>query len=371
MLSLIDSLDPARFRPLVALAADGPLSSMLRERSHTVAIVPSMRALLRGVPNRRTVISNAAAFLATVLVLRRLIIEQSIDLVHAYAEPAVKYAAAMRSLTGRPTLCTYLEATLPARHRIHRAALVAALTHGIDRVISPSHAAAAGLFDAGIAAEKVTVVHNAVNLARFSATEEIRVGARREFGIFRDEPVVILAARFTRMKGHDVLLRALATLRDRGLRIRTIIAGKPLFKGEREWHEEIRRLLLTLELEAHATLIGWLEDVAPLYAASDIVVHPCTLADTMPLAVLEAMASSRPVVASRIGGLPELVVNNHTGLLVEPGNHVALADAIVELIEQPEKAKRLGLNARHRAVTSFGQSRYIATLMEIYDQHLR
>jgi glycosyltransferase involved in cell wall biosynthesis len=244
-----------------------------------------------------------------------------------------------------------------------------ALANGVDTIISPSHSAAAGLIDAGITAKKITVIHHGIDLARFSATEEARLKARRYFGICDAEPLVGLGARFTRMKGHDVLLKAIASLRDRGRRISTIISGKPLFDGERVWHEEIHRLILALGLEDRVTLIGWLDELAPLYAASDVVVHPCTLPDTLPLAVLEAMAAGRPVVASRIGGLPELVINDRTGLLVEPGDHIALADAILELIDDPEKARRFGSNARQRAVESFDQRCYGTKIMEIYDQH--
>jgi glycosyltransferase involved in cell wall biosynthesis len=89
------------------------------------------------------------------------------------------------------------------------------------------------------------------------------------------------------------------------------------------------------------------------------------------LAVLEAMAASRPVIASRIGGLPELVVDNQTGLLIEPGDHVALADAIANLLEHPVKAKQFGAEARRRAETNFDQRQYAPTLMEIYDRVLQ
>ena len=371
MLSLIDTLDHARFEAIVALAEDGPLSKMLRERSHRVVIVPSMGALLRGVPDLRTVVSRAATLPPTVLALRRVILEHSIDLIHAYAQPTIKYVAVLRLITGRPTLCTFLEAKLPKRNWLHRAGLVAALSYAVDQILSPSFSAATSLIEAGIAAKRVTVVHHGVDVARFSVTEESRATARRSFGVCNDDPVVALSARFTRMKGHDVLLRAIASLASRGRLIRTIISGMPLFEGEREWHDTICRLLIDLHLESSVTLTGWLDDVAPLYAASDIVVHPCTLPDTLPLAVLEAMAAGRPVVASDIGGLPELVENDRTGLLVSPGDHNALANAILELVDQPEKAKRLGSNARRRAVEEFDESRYGAAIMNVYDQNLR
>ena len=179
MLSLIDTLDPARFRAVIVLAEDGPLSSMLRERSHAVAIVPSMGTLLRGAPNRRTVLRNAAALVPTVMALRRLLIEHSIDLIHGYAEPTIKYAAILKLLTRRPTLFTYLEAKLPRRNRMHQAGLAAALANGVDTIISPSHSAAAGLIDAGIAKKKVAVVHHGIDVARFSVTEEARLKARQ------------------------------------------------------------------------------------------------------------------------------------------------------------------------------------------------
>ena len=371
MFSLIDGLDPARFRAVVALAEDGPVATMLRERSHVVAIIPSLRPLLRGALNRRVAISNGVALLPAVLALRRLMIAQSIDLIHAYAEATIKHAAILRLLTRRPTLCTFLEAGLPARSMLHRVGLVMALQRGFETIISPSDSAAEGLLEAGIARDKIIVVHNAVDLARFSRIDEMRAGARRRFGVEGDEPVVAFAARFTRMKGHDVLLKALARLRDQGRRIKTILSGKPLFRGEHQWLEELRRLRSALGLDAEVTFTGWLEDVVPFYAASDLVVHPCTESDTLPLAVLEAMAASRPVIASRIGGLPEEVVDGQTGLLVEPGDPLALAGAIADLIEHPEKARQFGANARRRAETNFDQRQYAPTIVEIYDRRLR
>src|SRR5439155_20245738 len=129
--------------------------------------------------------------------------------------------------------------------------------------------------------------------------------------------------------------------------------------------EEIRRL----GLEERVRLAGERRDVPALLAASDILVPPSE-SEGLPVSVLEAMAAELPVVASSVGGLPELVVDRETGILVPPGDARKLGAALGRLIDDRELRRRLGAAGRARAETVFDLGAFRRAHVELYDEQL-
>ncbi len=175
----------------------------------------------------------------------------------------------------------------------------------------------------GLDASKITVIPSAVE----------PVGAdggavRGEFGIGPEEVLVTCVARLVERKGHEDLLRAKAPVR-------------LLFDGD----GPMRR-----RLEGRgAILAGWRRDVPDLLAASDVVALPARFGEGCPNALLEAMAAGKPVVAARSGGIPEVVADGETGLLVEPGDAAGLGSALARLASDPSLRSRMGEAGRARA----------------------
>ena len=148
---------------------------------------------------------------------------------------------------------------------------------------------------------------------------------------------ILCIARLAPEKGHEVLLAALALLRQRGVDFHCTLVGDGPLAGR------IRKMIATLGLKNHVTMTGALPpaDVYDHVGKSDILVL-ASYGEGIPVALMEALAQKRPVVATAVGGIPELVRDGVEGRLVAPGDATALADAMADMLENPEVAARMG-----------------------------
>jgi glycosyltransferase involved in cell wall biosynthesis len=193
--------------------------------------------------------------------------------------------------------------------------------------------------------------------------------ARGALGLPAGVPVVAVLGRISDWKGQDVLLRALAAppLRQRGAV--GLIAGDA-WPGAEERRTTLLQLARVLGVEDRIVFAGFREDVDNVYGAADVVAVPSTEPDPLPNAALEAAAAGCAVVASDHGGLPEIIRDEVTGRLVPPRDTGALADAIVELLEDPRRRERLGEAAAADVRARFTGVRLLASLQSLYDEVL-
>lgn len=197
-----------------------------------------------------------------------------------------------------------------------------------DRVIAVSASVRDFLIeDYGYAPERVTLIRNGWDGRPISEP--------------RTEGVITLTcvANFRREKGHAVLLEAFVSLAREDERIRLVLAGD----GPLKWTMEERAL--SLGINHRIEFAGAVQNVWPLLAQTDIFVLP-SLYEPLGIVVMEAMAAGLPVVASRTGGIPELVEEEVTGILVNPGDATGLASSVRALISDPERRSRMGAAAR-------------------------
>lgn len=161
-------------------------------------------------------------------------------------------------------------------------------------------------------------------------------------------PVVVCVGRLNSWKGQEVLIDAVARLSSRGVQVRAELVGS-IFRTERHHEDRLRSQIDQFGLAASVALLGQRSDALEIVARADIAVVPSTRPEPFGMALVEAMALGRPVVASDAGGPAEIVTDGVDGLLVPPGDAVALADALQKLIESPEYARSLGAHAKTRA----------------------
>lgn len=194
------------------------------------------------------------------------------------------------------------------------------------------------------------VVYNGIDLAQYSQGD--RGAARRELGLGEDAFVALVLARPYPGKGIDCLIGAVESgmrwRRDLFGRLRVLVAGGSSHVGRYE------ALVARKGLSGVLRFLGHRDDVPRLLAASDCSVLP-SLFEGLPYAISEAMAASLPVVASRVGGIPEMVVHGRTGLLVEPGQANELRNALAALLADPNKGRMMGREGRARAERMFNQ----------------
>jgi len=189
--------------------------------------------------------------------------------------------------------------------------------------------------DYGVSRERVRVVPNGAEVPDEARELPLAKAWRDRFHATMIRPLWVVVGRLEDQKGHTVLFDALAEVWKRGLDFTLAVAGDGALRGALEQRAE------ELGLAQKIRFVGQLDDAGPLFAAADAVVLP-SLWEGLPLTMLEAMVRARPVVATTVGGIPEVIEHGENGLLVPPGDAMALADALELVHRKTDRAVRLG-----------------------------
>ena len=248
------------------------------------------------------------------------------------------------------------------RKRLYRALEVMALRRA-ECVIVPSEFQKRRLLREGMPKERITVIPNGVDVASLRSQAADRRATRRALGVADGTPVLLTVGRLEPEKGHRYLLRALPRLLAAHPRLRLWLAG------EGSLCEALRREAARLGLADAVDFLGYRADVPSLLAACDLLVVP-SLEESFCRALLEAMALGRPVVAARVGGIPEVAVEGETAWLVPPADPEALAETIAEALARPEEAARRGEAGARRARECFQISAMVAGFAQVYQRVL-
>jgi glycosyltransferase involved in cell wall biosynthesis len=230
-----------------------------------------------------------------------------------------------------------------------------------DRVITSGEAIRRLVVDAGVPAERVIAIPAGVNLESFP------FGARapdtaRELGLGR--PVIGSVAMFRGSKGHPQLLQAFAMVREKRPGATLLLVGDGI---RRPWVEQLAR---EAKLSDAVVFTGFRPDVPALLATMDCFAQASTRTEGVPQALLQAFATGVPVVASRIGGIPEVVTDGVTGLLVESESVEALAAGIERVLDDAEAAAQRARAARALVEARFSHTHAIDRLLHVYEELL-
>jgi glycosyltransferase involved in cell wall biosynthesis len=228
-----------------------------------------------------------------------------------------------------------------------------------DRLLCVSQAVAAQFPDP----HRTAVVHD--GLAEPPKRGD-RAEARAALGIADDRFAVAVLGRVSDWKGQDVLARALAEAPLESIGAVGLVAGTPWPGAERP-AADLERLRDELALGDRLRLLGFRSDLGAVLGAVDAVAVPSTRADPFPNAALEAAAAGVPVVAAAHGGLPEMLRDGDTGLLVTPGDPAALASALRSIADDPARARRIGDAAASDVAARFSAGRMLTAVQAHYD----
>lgn len=211
-------------------------------------------------------------------------------------------------------------------------------------------------------AEKIVTVHNGVDVAALLVPHD-RASARAALGLPPDAPIAGTACRFAPQKGLRHLLDALP-------RVRELVPGALLvLGGDGPLAGELRDAARALGVDDAVVWPGMVADMPRFLAALDVYASS-SLSEGLPLTLIEVAAAGVPTVATRAGGTPEVVLANETGLLVEPADGPALAEAIAALLLDPDRGARLAEVARARALAEFAPERMVERTAEVYSAAL-
>ncbi|MBI4335282.1 MAG: glycosyltransferase family 4 protein [Candidatus Omnitrophica bacterium] len=218
--------------------------------------------------------------------------------------------------------------------------------------------------DFKIPKSRVRLIHNGIDLKAFSGvyTPEEKERVKRELGL-RDGPVVGIIARLSSVKGHRYLVKAMRRV------IQNIKDAQLLIVGEGEERTRLAALVEDLGLSGSVIFMGSVSDTARTLAVMDVFVLP-SVHEGLGLSLLEALACSRPVIGSDVGGIYSVIKDNQTGLLVPPKDPEALAKAILRLLGERDFAARLGRDGREFVRENFSLEDMTTKVEELYKEAL-
>ncbi len=308
---------------------------------------------------------------ATIGRLARLLDELAIDVVHANRTLDLMLVGAAARLRGVPVVSTLHWLGRLADHPEDHGASLARRAEEIapvvlnrvlaDRIVAVSDAVRRSFASLpGFPRARVEVVYPGVDVANFDAPDpSARRRAREALGLGALVPVVLNVGRLEPVKGQRHLVPMMRHVRER------LPDAVLLVAGEGDLRQELERRVAQAELGDSIRLLGSRPDVDALLAASDVLLL-ASESEAAPLPLFEAMRAARPVVATDVGGVPEIVCDGQTGYIVPAGDARAMADAVVRLLESPASAVRMGEAGRQHALECFDISDSVRALERIY-----
>lgn len=325
-LSILSQFDRSKFEITVCfLYQGGPISDLYRAQGIRV------HNLGNGVS------------LASIWRLWKLLSRTRFDLIEIYGLRMNVIGRLIGRLTGHRLIVTLQRSVDPWR-RFWHIWLDRLTSHWVTLYVSNTISAATRLqIKEKIRSTKIKVIENGVNTSVYNQAQRGLI--RAEFNIDPSRLVITCVANFKEVKGHIFLIDAIEAIRNQYPNICLWLVGDgPL-------RPEIERQVSRLELDNTIMILGQRSDIPEILADTDIFVLT-SLWEGMPNAVLEAMAGQLPVVATRVGGIPEMIVDGESGYLVLPGDPTAIADALASLLEDPKHRHEMG-NAGYLRVQSY------------------
>ncbi|WP_022948508.1 glycosyltransferase family 4 protein [Methylohalobius crimeensis] len=365
LLELVTHLDLNRFKPLIVLPWRGPMEEKLKQEN----VYYMVRFLDRWIPSRHRASWNhpfkyLPGLRNRLWSLLSLIEREKIDLVYTNTSTILEGALAARRagiphvwhihehLRGNADLRCYFPTTWIDRITLSLS----------DRIITPSKALADNRFHGS---EKVRTVSNGVNLAAFRSGDGKRV--YMELGIPQNASLVTFVGGISKRKSPIDFARAAVMIHRQRPDVHFLLAGST---NDPVLEKNIRDLLKQARLNDCFHILGFRSDVANLLAAAKVHVST-SLQESFGLTLIEAMASYKPVVATRCGGPEEVVADEETGFIVEPKNPQAIAEAMLKLLNQPDLARRFGEAGRLRVEKEFTVETYAHQISEIIEEAIR
>ncbi|MEA2625468.1 MAG: hypothetical protein QOD06_1513 [Candidatus Binatota bacterium] len=285
--------------------------------------------------------------------LRAAVARERPEMVHFHTSRAHAMAPWLAGAVERSVVTRRMD--YPLRHGL-RSHLLYNLA--VDGVAAISHGVRDQLVAGGVIAGRIRVIESGVEPPGELPGPSGRRAARERFGADGQVVIAVVAA-LVRRKAHDVLLHALAELRERDVSVLCLVCGDGEERGALE------SLARSLDLGDHVRFLGRRSQVADVLAAADVFVLP-SRHEGLGVAILEAMAMALPVVASRVGGIPEAVVHEETGILVPPEDAASLAAALAELSASAELRGRMGTLGRERVLARFTMERMAERYETLY-----
>lgn len=359
LLSMVSGLDKSKFTSMVAIPGKGELSDELDRIGIKYFIIP-VGSYSAGKKNIFDAISLIFRSAMLVPITYRLIKNNGIDIVYCNAPRTFLWGTIAAKLAGKPVVWHLHSIFSGLELRLCKFSLQL----GVNRVIAISKAVINPFVDgSSYNEERFHVIYNGIDTQKFSNIPE-DWSVRTEFGINGNGNIVGYIGQLAKWKGVEDLVRAANEVLMKRPDTYFLVIGDVLFGGAKEiaFKESLHEMVRGWGIAERVKFTGQRSDIPRLLSAMDILVVPSKDPEPLSLALLEAMASGKAVVASDQGGPAEIISDGKNGRLFKPGDFHSLSDVILELLNDPSGLKSIAQQAQKDALSKYSIEGYIANI---------
>lgn len=339
--SVVNSLNKDKFNVFVACPSGAQIISLIGKSVHIIEI-PSMKG-------------DSSFGFGSILSLVKVIIKNKINIVHTHASLSGRIAAKICNkkivFTRHTPGPTYNKSSL--KWTINKY-LNDFLSH---KIIAVSQFIESQLHSYGLNKNKIEVIYNGIDISSFKGQID-SIKAKSIYGI-SDETVILIVARLEEIKGHIYLLKAFYQLIRENYKLKLIIVGS----GSKE--DEIKEFVKSNSIEKNVVITGTIKDIKHVISISDIIVLP-SLHEALGLALIEGMCMSKPCIASNVDGIPEVVSDGESGILVKPKDIESIKVALLKLIKNDDLRIKMGLEGNKIVHQKFNINTMIEKIENLY-----
>jgi glycosyltransferase involved in cell wall biosynthesis len=365
LVNMLRGLDRARYEPYVICPAEGELTALLEAEDVTCVSAPEVAARFTWRPDR---LWKAVASLGkAVVAARRRLLWLDPDLVHANTLRA-GIIASLAVIGTERTVIWHVHDILP-RHPLSTAIRLFAWLSRRTQIIAVSHAAAKAFRGRLPFKNRIHIIHNGTNLSLFPFKQDGNFAFREKVGIPEDAFLICAVGQICARKGLLELLDAFEQISPSAPQMHLAIAGKVVFVHEEHYLDSLLRAVSTPEISGHVHFTGEMRDVSGLMQAADLLVLN-SLQEPFGLVLVEAMSSGTPVLATRVGGIPEIVKDAENGWLIERGDTAGLSRKLLELSQNKELLEKIAQAAHDGTCPQFSLEKFQSRLHSLYAELL-
>lgn len=344
--NLAASLDPDRFRAILCLFSPGWLQERCKSRDVRTHVIPT-----HGMMDWRWALQ-----------FKRLLRQEQVDLIHAHEFDANVQGTFVAAMCGIPLVATvhgknYFWEKLRRRlayRWVSRRATMVAVSQNLKQFI---------IEKVGVSPDRLKVIYNGVDALPYCKEADVDQ-CRRELGLPEGDRIVGVVGNLYPVKGHQYLIDSIPAV------LKECPDTSFVFAGRGQLEPELKEQVHRLGLDKRVYFLGLRQDIPRILALLDVFVLP-SLSEGLSMAILEAMIAGKPVVATQVGGNPELVLDGETGFLVPPRDSQALASGLVTLLTNRQRAVQFAENGKRRAEGQFSLRTMVRAYQTLYDECLQ
>lgn len=355
ILTLTEKIDKPRFSiSIVSLTEPERVSKIFLDSARNL-----------GAPTNLIPWKRSKPFAASILKLTKLIKKYEIDIVHTHEVRTNLVGLIAARLTGVKVVASihgWVMNTVPFLWKLYQH-FDRRVIRRCDHIIVGSNFLRDEIIKMGLSSQKVTTIHNAIDTANLDLSAS-SLNFRKKYNLNSTDTLIGTVGRISKEKGHKYLLEAAKIVIQEHPDVKFLIVGEGKIRAELEIYAK------SLGIFDNVIFTGYYKNLSEVLAVIDLFVIP-SLTESLPLAVLEAMAAGKPVISTNVGGIPEIIIHGETGLLVRPQNGMELANSIITMLNNNDLLFKMAKKGKQLVNTEFSIHNFIEQTESLYSNIVR